>query len=110
MVNLTGHIYLEAAIVLWMFYIGFVLYAGCQNAIKERRWLVILPCFPILLIAGAIDVVINQTFARLLFLEFKGTWTFSQRLDYHFRDVGWRGDLARSIGHAIDSILPGHIR
>ena len=101
---------LEIAIILYLFYLGFVLYAGCHVAIINRQWLVILPCAPILLIAGAIDVLFNQVPGRVLFCEFKGTWTFSQRLDYHFKDVGWRGDLARSIGHAIDKILPGHIK
>ncbi len=24
---------------LWVFYLGFVLYAGCQTAIVNRKWL-----------------------------------------------------------------------
>lgn len=96
-------------LTLYFFYLGFVLYAGCQEAIKNRDWLVILPCFPILLVAGAIDVLFNQTFGRLLFLELSYTLTFSDRLDSHFHEDGWRGSMARSIGNAINKILPGHI-
>ena len=97
-------------IAIYVFYLGFVIYAGCQNAIANRYWPVIIPCAPILLIAGLIDVVFNQTAGRTLFLEWKYTLTFSERLDYHFKDYGWRGAMARSIGNAIDKILPGHIK
>lgn len=52
------------ALDMWVFYLGFVLYAGCQNAIAEKRWLVILPTLPIVLPAGIIDVLFNQTFGN----------------------------------------------
>lgn len=96
-------------LLLYLFYLGFVVYAGCQNAIKEKAWLVILPCLPILLVAGAIDVLFNQVFGRLLFLELKYTMTFSERLDVHFLEASWRGSVARSIGNALNKILPKHI-
>lgn len=95
---------------LWVFYLGFVLYAGCQNAIAQRAWLVIAPCAPVLLICGLMDVVFNQTFGRLMFLELTYTMTFSERLDLHYNEEGWRGSMARSIGNVLDKILPHHIK
>jgi hypothetical protein len=94
---------------MWIFYLGFVLYAGCQNAIEKRRWAVIIPALPIVLPAGLIDVLFNQSIGRLMFLETKYTLTFSNRLQGHYYEDGWRGDLARYIGGAVDAILPHHI-
>jgi hypothetical protein len=87
-----------------------VIYVGCQNAITQKAWLVILPLIPIILIAGIIDFLFNQTIGRLMFLEWRYTFTFSERLDSHFLDTDWRGSVARDIGNAIDKILPGHIK
>ena len=97
-------------ISIYLFYIGFVVYAGCQVAIYNRKWLVIIPCVPIILLAGLIDVLFNQVFGRLMFWEMKFTFTFSERLDLHFHDSDWRGRVAHSIGDAIDQILPNHIK
>lgn len=95
---------------LWVFYLGFVLYAGCQNAIKQRAWLVILPCAPVLIVCGLMDVAFNQVVGRLMFWEWTYTPTFSERLDLHYADSGWRGTLARIIGDVVlDRILPHHI-
>ena len=92
-----------------LFYYGFVIYSGCYNAIKQRKWLVVLPCIPIILYAGLIDVVFNQTIGRLLFLELKNTWTLSGRIDLHYVDIGWRGRLARELAWGINTVMPGHI-
>lgn len=97
------------ALIAWLFYDGFVVYSGCQKAIEARAWSVIVLEVPKLAIAGIIDVVVNQTIGRLLFWELAYTLTFSQRLDLHFRDTDWRGSMARSIGNALNKILPKHI-
>lgn len=94
---------------LWVFYLGFVIYAGCQNAILARKWLVILPCAPVLIVCGLMDVAFNQTVGRLMFWEWTYTLTFSERLDYHFHENTWRGSMARAIGNLLDDILPRHI-
>ncbi|NNM68928.1 MAG: hypothetical protein HKM00_02980 [Gallionella sp.] len=96
-------------IYLWLFYIGFVFYAGCQVAITARQWGVLIPAAPVLLIAGLMDVLFNQTFGRVMFWEWTFTMTFSERLDLHFHNSGWRGSLARDIGNVLDKILPNHI-
>jgi hypothetical protein len=94
----------------WVFYLGFIFYAGCQNAIVQKRWRVLIPALPVLFVAGVMDVLFNQIFGRLLFWEITSTWTFSQRLDLHYKDIDWRGNRSRKIGSAVDSILPNHIR
>ncbi len=94
---------------IWVFYILFITYAGCQQAIKARAWAVLIPCAPVLLVAGAMDVVFNATVGCLLFLEWDHTLTFSQRLDSHYLEKGWRGSLARDIGNVLDKVLPNHI-
>lgn len=96
-------------IYIYLFYICFVVYAGCQSAIINKKWSALIPVLPILLIAGLMDIVFNQIFGRILFLEWKYTLTFSERLDLHFHDMTWRGTLARDIGDYIDKILPMHI-
>jgi hypothetical protein len=94
---------------LWLFYIAFVVYAGCQTAIKDRKWIALIPCLPIIIIGGIMDIAFNQTFGYLIFWEKEYTLTFSERLDSHFTDSGWRGKLARGLGAVLDEILPGHI-
>lgn len=101
---------------LWAFYLGFVLYAGCQvaiaNAVKTkcwRDWLPLVPVAPVLLIVGLMDVAFNQTAGRLIFWEWTYTLTFSQRLDLHFLDTGRRGSIARDIGNVLNKILLNHI-
>lgn len=101
---------------LWVFYLGFVLYAGCQPAIKNaiktkcwRDWLPLVPVAPVLIVCGLMDVAFNQTVGRLMFWEWTYTLTFSERLDLHYGETGWRGSMARSIGNVLDKILPQHI-
>jgi hypothetical protein len=108
-INITLNTWQLCALIAWLFYDGFVVYAGCQKAIEARAWGVIVMEIPKLLIAGIIDVVVNQSIGRLLFWERAYTLTFSQRLDLHFRDTDWRGRVARSIGNSLNKILPKHI-
>jgi len=96
-------------IYIYLFYIGFVVWAGCQNAIKDKAWASLIPVAPIVLIAGLMDVAFNFTFGRLIFWELTNTLTFSQRLDLHYLDSGWRGSVARDIGNVLDHLLPNHI-
>jgi hypothetical protein len=95
---------------IWAFYLGFVLYAGCQNAIAQKAWAVLIPCAPVIIVAGLMDVMFNATFGTLMFWEWDHSFTFSERLDYHYLSLGWRGSLARDIGGVLDHILPGHIK
>jgi hypothetical protein len=92
-------------LLLWIFYDGFVTYAGLQEAIKNRDWAIVAPSLPIVIPAGIIDVVFNQTFGRLMFLEWTNTFTFSERLDYHYHEMSWRGSMARSIGNVINKVF-----
>lgn len=108
-IRLTGNIYYDAAINLYLFFLGFVIYAGMQTAIKQRVWLLILPVAPFIAHAGIIDVLFNQGPGRLMFLEARNTLTLSERIDWHYLDEGWRGDRARWWGNRINIILPGHI-
>jgi hypothetical protein len=94
---------------LWLFMLGFILYAGCQNAIAKRKWLVLVIPAPVLIVFGLADVLFNQLFGRLIFWEWRYTLTFSQRLDCHVFDEGWRGSIARELGWLLDVFLPGHI-
>ena len=94
---------------IWLFYLSFVLYAGCQHAIITRQYTVLIPCAPVLLVAGLMDVLFNFTLGRILFWELTNTFTFSERLDLHYTGTGWRGSLAGKIGNVLDEILPGHI-
>ena len=96
-------------LTLWVFYLGFVLYAGCQNAIAQHRWLVIVPALPVIIPAGIIDVLFNQSIGRALFLESRYTLTFSMRLEFHYKETGWRGRNARWMADGINTILPHHI-
>lgn len=50
----------------------------------------------------------NQVVGRLMFLEWAYTLTFTERLDLHFKDVGWRGGMARWLRYIFDTFLPGH--
>jgi len=43
-----------------------------------------------------------------MFLEWAYTLTFTERLDLHFKDVGWRGGMARWLRYIFDTFLPGH--
>ena len=94
---------------MWFFYLGFVLYAGCQHAIAIRQYAVLIPCAPVLAPAAVMDVLFNFTFGRIMFWELTNTITFSERLDLHYSTTGWRGHLADKIGNVIDTILPKHI-
>lgn len=101
---------ISALLILWIFYICFVLYAGAQYALANKKWAAVIPLVPFLLLGGIIDVVFNQTIGRLMFWEWTYTLTFSERLDLHYHEYGWRGRvLARPIGDFIDWILPHHI-
>lgn len=94
---------------IYIFYLGFVLYAGCQVAIANKKWLNLIPVAPILIVAGLMDVLFNQTAGRVIFWEITYTLTFSERLDLHFKDADWRGSVARKLGAFLDAILPSHI-
>jgi hypothetical protein len=107
--TITLNLWEIIGLVLYFFYDGFVVYAGCSAAIAARAWAVIILELPKLAVAGVIDVLINQTFGRLLFWENTYTLTFSERLDLHYHDIDWKGSVARSIGNAINKILPSHI-
>ena len=96
-------------IYIYLFYLGFILYAGCQNAIESKAWGVLIPVAPIIVIVGLMDILFNQTVGRLIFWELKYTLTFSQRLTLHWFDKDWRGSIARDIGNVLDKILPHHI-
>jgi hypothetical protein len=95
---------------IWVFYLAFCLYAGCQNAIAEKAWGVLIPTLPVVVVGLILDVMFNFTFGRLLFWEWAYTTTFSERLILHFTDTGWRGSVARDIGNVLDHILPHHIK
>lgn len=99
-----------AASSLWVFYIGFVLYAGLLPAIRARRWWVVLPCAPIIIIAGIVDITLAPVFGILVFHEIMPyKWTISGRLRYHYYDTGWKGERARYLGDRVDYISPFHI-
>lgn len=106
---LADHPYTGGLLCLWVFYIGFVVYAGLQPAIKARRWGVVIPCLPILLPAGAIDVLLSPVVGMLVFHEFKHHWTISKRLDAHYYSNDWRGERAQLAGKWVNWILPAHI-
>ncbi len=98
-----------ALLYLWLFYIAFVVYAGCQQAIKDKAWGVLIPVAPIIIVGGLMDVIFNFTVGRLIFWELTNTLTFSERLSLHYLDSGWRGSVARDIGNVLDHVLPRHI-
>jgi hypothetical protein len=106
---LTGNLYYAAAINLYLFFLGFIIYAAMQEAIRQRIWLMVLPVAPFILHAAIIDVLFNQGPGRLMFLETRYTLTLSERIDWHYLDEGWRGDRARWWGDRINIILKGHI-
>jgi len=108
--SFTGNALVDALISLWIFYVGFVLYAGLQPAIKARQWLIVLPALPLIAHAGIIDVLFNQGPGRLMFMELRYTLTLSQRLDLHYTEKGWRGDRARWwADNLVNKIFPYHI-
>ena len=101
---------------VWSLYCGFILYAGCQEAIANavktkcwRDWLPLVPVAPVLLIVGLMDVAFNATVGSLMFWEWDHSLTFSQRLDEHYLEKGWRGSLARDIGNVLNKMMFGHI-
>jgi hypothetical protein len=105
----TGNIWYDAGINLYIFAVGFVLYAGLQTAIKQKQWGIVLPFAPIILHAAVIDVLFNQSGGRAMFLETRNTWTLSGRFDFHFYEEGWRGDRSRWWGNRINIVFPWHI-
>jgi hypothetical protein len=105
----TGSTMLDTGLSLYVFYLGFVLYAGLQEPIRQKQWLVVIPAVPIIIPAGIIDVLFNQSIGRILFWEMKYTTTLSQRLDLHYYEHGWRGDLSRRVSRIVNMILAGHI-
>lgn len=106
----TGNPVIDTVLSLWIFYLGFILYAGLQPAIKARQWWVVLPAAPVIIPAGVIDVLFNQSVGKLMFLESRYTLTLSQRLDFHWRfGTGWRRRLARNVGFYVNMIFAGHI-
>jgi len=93
-----------------IFFFGFVAYAKLQPAIKNKEWRKVIIWVPLIAHAGIIDVLFNQSIGRLLFLETKYTMTFSQRLDWHYKEYGWRGAISRFISDKlVNKILPYHI-
>jgi hypothetical protein len=108
--TLAGSIWADAATNLFIFALGFVVYAALQPAIKRRQWWIVLPFAPLIAHAAVIDVLFNQTGGRLVFMEWRYTLTLSQRIDWHYRAGGWRGARARWwADRVINRILPGHI-
>ena len=96
-------------VLIYSVLISFIIYAGCQDAIKQRRWRVLILPAPFLIWGGFWDIVLNQVLGRLEFLEWRFTWTFSQRLDLHTNDTDWRGPVARAWGRLLNVYLKFHI-
>lgn len=94
---------------LYVLYVGFILYAGLQPSIKERRWGVVVPCLPFLIPAGIIDVLLSPVVGILVFHELRFALTISRRLDAHYYEYDWRGERARLLGKWVNWLMPAHI-
>jgi hypothetical protein len=103
------HPYQATLWTLWVFMVGFAVYAGLQPAFKEGRRGLIALYSPILIVAGLIDVSLSPLVGLLAFHEFRFIWTISRRLDFHYPDAGWRGARAKYFGERINWVFPFHI-
>jgi hypothetical protein len=108
--RLAGEHPLQAAAWgLWVFMVGFAVYAGLQPAFKEGRWGLIALYSPILIVAGLIDVNLSPLVGLIAFHELRFSWTISQRIDFHYPNTGWRGARAKYFGDRINWVFPFHI-
>lgn len=115
MVSIFNSVWLLATqdvfLSLWLCLAGFVLYGGCLRSLKEGYYFIPLMMSPVIGIAGFIDVIGNQLLGRLIFLELRSTWTFSQRLSIHASDPseGWRWRVAKILGGELNTVIAKHI-
>jgi len=95
-------IFPAASVIMWVGYLALTNLERvrvAQGLTKPQRALAGV----LLLIFGTLDVLLNWTFCVLLFLELPQEATVSRRCTRHFKDDGWRGDVARWLGrHALD--------
>ena len=85
----------------YVFYLLFLMCMGFYHGWKKFPLWVKLAVLPPALLAGAMDLVFNYTFACVLFLAWPpaGCWTFTKRIS-RYKDIQpntWRGKLGNFI-------------
>ncbi len=96
-------------VLVYVLLLLFVLYAEAEQTWPHFNNVEKALFMPVIVVYGAFDVLFNGTVGTVLFLEIPHTVTFSDRLRYHYMEMGWRGKLARVFGHVLNTFWAGYI-
>lgn len=95
---------------LWLFWLLYVATMGLYRAHLARRLVGVtrLMGWPLVLVAGAVDVVANLTLAVVLFADPPREWLVTTRLRrYMAEGRGWRFEVAEYVcTHLLDPYDP----
>ena len=96
----------------FVFFFGFIFYAGALNAWKPELslWVKVIVGIPIL-IFGGFDVAFRYTGGGLLLRDFTHGWTFSQCLCYYIniKDGSFNYKVACFFAWLLNPFNKGHI-
>ena len=78
---------------------------------EEIHWSFLYPIMAFAIPGWILDVVFNVLSSRAVFREGIRCWTFSARVQHHYRfSDGWRYERARWWGLQLNKFDPNHIR
>jgi hypothetical protein len=109
-INFTIQYWQLALAFPFLFFFGYVFYAGCLNAWKPSLSLWIkIPLGIAILIFGAGDVAWRYSGGMILMLDISHGWTFSQTLCYYYHQTGYRKGIANFFAWLLNPFNEGHI-